>query len=1170
MEEAASSTDNPSIPKTEPHSLFPIATSSTTAVTTPNWLCSSSFTADLSVINDAASSFHAFHTIKDDEDESEEIPVARKSSYEFLESSDSERDERDYSDKKKKKMKKKRKIEKSRAPEFQTFAHGARKSGVRAWASSDTKLSKDYYFDSRGDPDNLAFGCLYRMDVGRYKLHDVAGSSEIDFGGHTQVSNWGLLTRGEFDVDGLDAKLKSNGRYWSVKHSVLEKNRNFKRFRIVATEKHLPVSWDDFIPLSAEDGDGSLFSRSSVIVESWEDEILRKTREFNIMTREHPHNVRVWLDFSEFQDKIASNQPQKGARLQTLEKKISILEKAAELNPEDEDLLLCLLKAYQNRDTADVLIGRWEKVLMQHSGSCKLWREFLRVVQGDFSTFKVSELRRMYTHAIQALCAASSKRHRQVRPTVEPPSPETVDSDLEMGMVDIFLSLCRFEWQAGYQELATALLQAELEYSLFYPPLQLTEQSKKRLFEHFWNSDGARVGEDGALGWSTWLEREEENRQKLMQEMSVKEDEQGGWTGWFTPPSKGKENLPVLEEDVSTDVVMEERDEQLDDTDAKQEEDDAALLRMLGIDVDAEASREVHDTNTWVRWSEEESSRDHDQWKPVRMDFGRISVEPMQQKLCWLYCCCNLTCGVSHNKEVIEEAQEQLSRVILFEDVSDFLFSLSSVDARLSLVLQFIDFFGGEASHWFGTNSQCWNEKILSLETLPNSILRYLGNINGSKIMDGSSTLSMESLLSHPGTLGRTEMMKFLRNAALLCLKIFPRNYKIEEAILIAEEQSFGGINTSQRATPSQALAKLLLKCDRQDVLLCGVYAQREAAYRNIELARRVFDMALSSISGLPLETQSSAAPLLYLWYSEMELAECSSGESESRLRALHILSCLGSGITYTPFNGRPSSTQLLRAHQGFKERISNIRSSWARQAVDESSVALICSAALFEELTAGWVAGVEIISDALSMVLPEKTRRSHQLEFLVNFQVRMLQNHHKQATLSKVLQSVAAGLQAYPFNPKLFCCLVHLSALYIVPNKLRRIFDGLFQKKPSIILWLFALSYELTRGAPQHRIHGLFEKALADDRLRSSVVLWRCYISYEIYLSNFPAARRIFFRAIHSCPWSKLLWLDGFQKLHNIVTAKELLDLQEVMQDKELNLRTDVYEILLQDDFNH
>lgn len=47
----------------------------------------------------------------------------------------------------------------------------------------------------------------------------------------------------------------------------------------------------------------------------------------------------------------------------------------------------------------------------------------------------------------------------------------------------------------------------------------------------------------------------------------------------------------------------------------------------------------------------------------------------------------------------------------------------------------------------------------------------------------------------------------------------------------------------------------------------------------------------------------------------------------------------------------------------------------------------------------------------------------------------------------------------------------------------------------------------------------------------------------------------------------SKRLWLDGFIKLASVLTAKELSDLQEVMRDKELNLRTDIYEILLQDD---
>ncbi|RVW74508.1 Protein NRDE2-like [Vitis vinifera] len=121
---------------------------------------------------------------------------------------------------------------------------------------------------------------------------------------------------------------------------------------------------------------------------------------------------------------------------------------------------------------------------------------------------------------------------------------------------------------------------------------------------------------------------------------------------------------------------------------------------------------------------------------------------------------------------------------------------------------------------------------------------------------------------------------------------------------------------------------------------------------------------------------------------------------------------------------------------------------------------------------------------------------------------------------------------------------------------------------KPSVMVWLFAVSYELIRGGSQHRIHGLFERALSNDRLRHSVLLWRCYIAYEIDIASNPsAARRVFFRAIHACPWSKKLWLDGFLKLKSVLSAKEMSDLQEVMRDKELNVRTDIYEILLQDD---
>ncbi|KAG6676062.1 hypothetical protein I3842_15G134600 [Carya illinoinensis] len=1153
MEERPASTASPAAAEEPKASLFPLfpasdpslsQRSTATVSTFPQWLCNSSFTADLSIINHAVSNLPETHSEEEEEEydkPQEKQHESRPSpSYEYLESSpESDRDRRKGSknkEKKKKKRKRKRSKEREGLDDYR-----ARKSDVRAWAGSETNPSKDYYFDSRGDPDNLAFGGLYRMDIARYKPSKLSGLDfQISYRWKQKVS---MLDR-DGDVDSLDSKLVSSGRYWSAKYTALERHKNLKRIRFLAPQNSTA---DEFIPLSDiqtydEGLDGSSVSGTSIIEESWEDEVLRKTREFNKQTREHPHNEKVWLAFAEFQDRVAAMQPQKGARLQTLEKKISILEKVAELNPDNEDLLLYLLEAYQSRDSTDVLFGRWEKILIEHPGSYKLWREFLHVVQGEFSRFKVSDIRKMYAHAIQALSTAHSKHFRQVHQSAEKLSPDAATVQLELSLVDIFLSLCRFEWQAGYLELSTALFQAEIEFSLFSPSLLLTEQSKRRLFEHFWNSDGARVGEDGALGWSTWLEKEEENRQKIVKEVSS-DDEKGGWTGWLEPLSKDKDGSVNLGDAANNGLADEELQEEFENEDIEQEDETEALLKKLGIDVEAEASCEVKDTSTWTRWSEEESSRDCDQWMPVRGKSGYHSDGTPDR-----------------------EADEQLLRVILYEDVSEYLFSLSSGEARLSLVYQFIDFFGGKISQCICTNSSSWTDKILSLEALPNSMLQPLRWVQDAltQTESGLNSFSLEVLLGSSNEISRTDKMKFLRNATLLCLSIFPRNYILEEAALVAEELSVTKMNScSSSDTPCRTLAKGLLKSDRQDVLLCGVYARREAVYGNIDHARRVFDMALALIEGLPVELRSSA-PLLYHWYAEAELAN--SGDSS--FRALHILSCLGSGATYSPFKGQPSSLQLLKARQGFKDKIRMVRSAWARGLVDDPSIALICSAALFEELTSGWAVGIEVLDQAFTIVLPERRSHSYQLEYLFNYYVRMLQRHHEQSSLSKAWESISRGLQIYPFSPELFGALVEIGLIYTTSNKLRLMFDNFCHKKPSVIVWIFALLFEMSRGSSQHRIHGLFERALANDNLRNSVVLWRCYIAYEINIACNPsAARRIFFRAIHACPWSKRLWLDGFLKLNSILTAKELSDLQEVMRDKELNLRTDIYEILLQDE---
>ncbi|CAM8981084.1 unnamed protein product [Rhodiola kirilowii] len=1122
----------------------------TSSSAAPQWLSNTSFTADISLINDTVSAqlnIRPIQSEEDGDDEEEEVDGGRSSPKYGLVESDGESD--GESGRRKKRRKKRRK-------EDVLDRFSARKSSGQFWAKSgsavDMASSKDYVFDSRGDRDNLAFGSLYRMDVARYKHHASAGFSGTDMESLHRRQWKSYLLDKDNDMDHLESKLKSTGRYWSEKYTALNRHRNLRRLRILAREKSgTRCPPENFVPLeyaksSSDVGDAGAFPGTSTVEESWEDEVLRKTKEFNIKTREHPHDVQAWLDFAEFQDKVASMQPQKGARLQTLEKKISILEKAVELNPENEELLLRLLQTYKKRDTPDVLIGRWERVLVDHSNSCKLWTEFLHVVQQGFSRFKVSDTRKMYAHAIQALSAACTRLYRQVTHGSTLLSEDPALIQLELGLVDIFVSLCRFECQAGYQELSTALFQAELEYSMFCPPLSLTEQSKQRLFEHFWNSDGPRIGEEGAVGWSMWLEKEEERRQQLIREESAMESESGGWTGWSEPLSNETE---VDTSPAEAKIVDQEDEVESETDDTRQEDDTEALLKMLGIDASGHDDGDGIDTSTWARWSIEESSRDSNQWMPVCAKHGKESA-----------------CDASDLKE-----DEQLMRTVVFEDISEYMFSLNSTEARLSLVYQFIEFFGGVLSQQICTNSSSWTQKLSSLETAPEFLMQELVRVHGALAHKRTQPdgFDFESLLSSKVDISRrTSMMKFLRNATLLCLTVLPRNSSLEEAALVAEDLYHTKINTCRHSTtPCRALAKSLLKRDRQDILLCGVYARRESAFGNIDHARRVFDMALSSVEVLPTELKCNA-PLLYFWYASMELSNYNDGNPESSLRAMHILSCLGSGIAYSPFKSPTSAPQLLRARQGFKDHIRNLRSTWARGIIHDSSVAFISSAALFEEVTTGGDDAIEIFNHAFSTVFPERRRQSHQLEHLFYQYLRMLKSHTKSLGLSKLWGTVLYGLQLYPFSTELFRELVEIGHLFTVPHKLRRTFDDLSHKNPSIILWLFAVCYEISIGGSQHRIHGLFERALATDQFHSSVILWRLYMAYQINVTgDLSAAKRIFFRAIHTCPWSKKLWLDGFLKLNAVLTAKEMSDLQEVMRDKELNLRTDIYEILLQDE---
>ncbi|CAN6279845.1 unnamed protein product [Urochloa humidicola] len=1118
--------------------LFPLGASTSAPTAESEWLSNPSFSFDASSLNIPGTTSSSLPTPLSPSSDDEAPPPAAPAKYELVPSETDSDDER--GSRRKERGRKKRRREKERYD----GAAASRKAGVRAWAGPETKPAKEYYVDAKGDHDNLAFGSLYRMDVARYRSQSMLearglnrymflnrrfGSSHIDL---------------DSDLDGLDNKVRSGGRYYSAKNAVLERSKGFKHLKVFKGDTSAMLA-EDFVPFDAQ----SLPVKSTIVEqeleESWEDEILRRTREFNKMSRERPHDEKVWLAFAQFQDKVVSTQPQKAARLQTTERKISILEKAVELNPDSEELLLFLLKSYGERDSTENLLVKWEQILTKHPDSCKLWKQYLLLCQGEFSRFKVSEIRKSYVYAIQALSAGCTRLCRQVNENMDPKSPSSSLAQLELGLVDIFVNLCRFEWQTGHRELATGLFQAQMEFSLFSPPLYLTTNSKQRLFEHFWNSGGARIGEDGALGWSAWLAKDEESRQNLAAQENSQETETGGWSGWFDPSVGSTDRNESLEPSSADGNDAED----LDAEDTPAQDDVESLLKKLGIDVDAESNSEVKDAETWNRWALMELSRDNEQWMPLHEKSG---------------------IGSHHSGDAQSgEDNDQLSRVILFEDVTEFLFSLSSEEACFSLVCQFIDFYGGKISRWTSTNNSSWLDRIRSLEMITDDILEDLSAVSDvvNKNQD-SYSCKLELLLGSMHDLSqRPGLVKFLRNAILLLLDVFPRNHVLEEAILVTTKMYTAQENSSSTANTSRALAKNLLKKDRQDFLLCGIYGRTEAMHGNIEQARKIFDMALLSTEATTQDLRKKA-PILYLWYAEMEIAVSTSrNNSDSMHRAIYILSCLGSNVKYAPFTGPISRPQVLRARQGFKEQIRSLRSAFASGGIKEESVALICSASLFESMTSGYSSGLEVIEETFPMALSDSSHNS-EFEDLWVYYIKLLQKNLNQLSLSRVWPSVLEGVHKYPYNPKSYSAMLTLSYLYSVSNNLRLTLDKCSQRDPSIITLLFALSFEWSKAGSDNRIHSLFERALADDRLQKSVLLWRCYLAYEAEKAcNASAARRVFFRAIHACPWSKRLWLDGFQKLSSILTLKELSDLQEVMRDKELNIRTDIYEILLQDE---
>ena len=402
---------------------------------------------------------------------------------------------------------------------------------------SEFEESEYFMIDRRGDSKNVQFGGLHRYDVPHYhragcgRIVGADKHARIDREASTEkaivlrfVRNGGkeraerLLTKKHAKSEGRSQRLVLP--HTKGKEDELDLSRdlnldfislrpNLKRKR----ESESPVSNAQDVDYRSiegkakpdqqpQDEDLEFESSSDGIEEgSVSDSQIRKhNAELARATKTSPADVDVWLALTEHQAKttfpgLDSSAFTSSQRRSVADIRLTVLDQgfkhvSKEDRAYDRMLLVYLVEGSKIWETPK-LSEKWKRALRECPGSLILWKEYLGHVQADQTAFSYERVKDYYLDCLKTL----NDVHRQSK-------PDEANKVLE-STIYVLLRFATFTKDSGYDELAVAIWQAVFEY-YFFAPSTLDDQMKLQAFEEFWESDKARIGEEGAQGWRAW------------------------------------------------------------------------------------------------------------------------------------------------------------------------------------------------------------------------------------------------------------------------------------------------------------------------------------------------------------------------------------------------------------------------------------------------------------------------------------------------------------------------------------------------------------------------------------------------------------------------------------------------------------------------------------------
>jgi hypothetical protein len=259
------------------------------------------------------------------------------------------------------------------------------------WSAGPQKQQQfSMWVDRAGDRANADYGHPFKLDVPAYRVArrifaPLAPPGRRGASGGAGAPSWHV----EREAGAPRAVRALAWRYLRSANLAALRDRRALRIdmsrRTRAPQHPAAVAMRnaaDVLPLPPVDSGTSVVRANGAggadVGESMEEALGRRTRAFNLRTRERPGDAEAWLAFAAFQHEFL--------RLQARRALPAVLEKKA----------------------AILLRGLWEAAAARHAGDWRLWRAYLAHALADFAAFSVPAARAAHLAAARALAARRS------------------------------------------------------------------------------------------------------------------------------------------------------------------------------------------------------------------------------------------------------------------------------------------------------------------------------------------------------------------------------------------------------------------------------------------------------------------------------------------------------------------------------------------------------------------------------------------------------------------------------------------------------------------------------------------------------------------------------------------------------------------------------------------